>query len=179
MPIWPPLSALKGACLCWGGLKRTWVRVHPGELQPPQDPRAVFRGTLGGVHADRSPGFLRTRGEASGRFGAESTRTGAPGPSQDPRGGFRKLWARIHADRSPWAASGPSGRLQKDVGPHHPDSSPWARITLNHPDRSPWACITLTGVPGSRCGFRSWVSKFMHWAKSRRQTAAPPGIPYF
>ena len=111
------------------------------ELKPPQDPREVFRGKLGRVHADRSPSLLRTRGEALGRCGPASTLTGAPGlpqdqrgvfkkmwahvhtdrspePPQDPRGGFRKLWARIHADRSPSAASRPTGRLQEDMGPH-------------------------------------------------------------
>ena len=94
------------------------------ELKPPQDPREVFRGKLGRVHADRSPSLLRTRGEALGRCGPASTLTGAlshlrtcveasgncgptsmltgaPEQPQDPRGGFRNLWARIHADRSP------------------------------------------------------------------------------
>ena len=137
----PPLPALTGASLCWGGLRGTWGRIYADELQPPQDPQEVFRGKLGRVHADRNPGLLRTRGEALGRCGPASTLTGAPGlpqdqrgvfkkmwvhvhtdrspePPQDPRGGFRKLWARIHADRSPSAASRPTGRLQEDMGPH-------------------------------------------------------------
>ena len=94
------------------------------ELKPPQDPREVFRGKLGRVHADRSPsllrtrgealgrcgpastltgalGHLRTRGESSGRCGSTSTLTGAPEPLQDLQGGFRKIWALIHTDRSP------------------------------------------------------------------------------
>ena len=49
------------------------------ELKPPQDPREVFRGKLGRVHADRSPSLLRTRGEALGRCGPASTLTGALG----------------------------------------------------------------------------------------------------
>ena len=53
----------------------TWGRVYADELQPPQDPRGVFRGKLGRVHADRSPGLLRTRGEAFGKCGPASTLT--------------------------------------------------------------------------------------------------------
>ena len=72
---------------------------------------------MGRVHADRSPGPLRTLGEASGRYWPAYTLIGNPELPQDPRGGFRILWARIHADRSPWATSGPSGRVQEDVAP--------------------------------------------------------------
>ena len=61
------------------------------ELKPPQDPREVFRGKLGRVHADRSPGLLRTRGEALGRCGPASTLTGAPGLPQDQQGVFKKM----------------------------------------------------------------------------------------
>ena len=89
-----------------------WGRIYADELKHSQDPRGVFRGILGSVHADRSPGLLRTHSEASGRCGPTSTLTGALGPLQDLRGGFRKLWARTHPDRRPWAASGPAGRLQ-------------------------------------------------------------------
>ena len=106
------LPALTGASLCWGGLRKTWGHVHADEPQPPQNLQGVFRGILGSLHADRSPGLLRTHGEASGRCGPTSTLTGALGPLQDLRGGFRKLWARTHPDRSSWAASGPAGRLQ-------------------------------------------------------------------
>ena len=91
----PPLPALSGASLCWGVLRGTWGRVYPDELQPPQDPREVLREKLGRVHADRSPGLLRTRGEALGRCRPASTLAGAL-----------------------WATSGPVGSLQEDVGPH-------------------------------------------------------------
>lgn len=57
--------------------------VYDDELQPPQDVREVFRGKLGRVHADRSPGLLRNHGEALGRCGPASTLTGAPGPPQE------------------------------------------------------------------------------------------------
>ena len=97
----PPLPALTGASLCWGGLWKTWGRIYADELQPPQDPRGVFRGKLGHIHADRNPGLLRTRDEALGICGPTSTLTGAPGPPQDPQGGFWKMWAHMHADRSP------------------------------------------------------------------------------
>ena len=92
----PRLPALTGASLCWGGLRKTWGYIHADEQQPPQNLRGVFRGILGSVHADRSPGLLRTHSEASGRCGPTSTLTGALGPLQDLRGGFRKLWARTH-----------------------------------------------------------------------------------
>ena len=100
-----------------------WGGVYADELQPPEDPREVFRGKLGRVHADRSPGLLRTRGEssgrcgststltgalshlrthreASGRCGSTSTLTGAPEPLQDLQGGFRKMWCHVHFSRS-------------------------------------------------------------------------------
>ena len=119
----PPLPALTGASLCWGGLRGKWGGVYADELQPPQDPREVFRGKLGRVHADRSPGLLRIRGEssgrcgststltgalshlrthreASGRCGSTSTLTGAPEPLQDLQGGFRKMWCHVHSSRS-------------------------------------------------------------------------------
>ena len=89
--------------------------VHADEPQTPQDPRGVFMGTLGRVHADRSPGLLRTHGEASGRCGAASSPAGAPGPS----GHKLTLLAaggRIHGDRS-LVSSGPGVRLEEDVGP--------------------------------------------------------------
>ena len=93
-----------------------WGGIYADELQPPQDLREVFRGKLGHVHADRSPGLLRTRGEALGRCGPASTLTGAlghlrtrgevsgncgpasmltgtPEQPQDLRGGFRKCGA--------------------------------------------------------------------------------------
>ena len=101
-----------------------WGGVYADELQPPEDPREVFRGKLGRVHADRSPGLLRTRGEALGRCGPASTLTGAPGPPQDLRGVFRKLWAYIHTDRSPEPPQDPRGGFRKL----------WARI---HADRRP------------------------------------------
>lgn len=70
-----------------------WGGVYADELQPPQDPREVFRGKLSRVHTDRNSGLLRIRGEALGRCGPASTLTGAPGPPQDLRGVFRKMWA--------------------------------------------------------------------------------------
>ena len=101
-----------------------WGRIYTDELKHSQDPRGVFRGKLGRVHADRNPGLLRTRGEAlgrcgpastltgalshlrtcveaSGNCGPASTLTGAPEQPQDLREGFRKIWVLIHADRSP------------------------------------------------------------------------------
>ena len=88
----PPLPALTGASLCWGGLQRRWGRIYADELQPPQDPQGVFRGKLGRVHAVRNPGLLRTQGEALGKCGA-----------------------RIHPVRSPWHLR-THGELQEDVG---------------------------------------------------------------
>ena len=84
----PRLPALTGASLCWGGLRKTWGYIHADEQQPPQNLRGVFRGILGSVHTDRSPGLLRTHGEGSGRCGSTSTLTGAHGLPQDTWGGF-------------------------------------------------------------------------------------------
>ena len=111
----PPLPALTGASLSWGGLRKTWGHIHADEPQPLQNLRGAFRGILGNVHTDRSPGLLRIHSEASGNCWPSPTLTGAPGLLQAPRGGFSKMWARIHVDRSPWAASGHAGRLLKNV----------------------------------------------------------------
>ena len=94
------------------------------ELKPPQDPREVFRGKLGCVHADRSPGLLRTRGEALGRCGPASTLTEAPGPPQDLRGVFRKMWVHIHTDRSPEPPQDPRGGFSKLWACIHTDRNP-------------------------------------------------------
>ena len=94
------------------------------ELKPPQDPREVFRGKLGRVHADRSPSLLRTRGEALGRCGPASTLTGAPGPPQGPWGVFRKMWAHIHTDRSPEPPQDPRGGFRKLWACIHADRNP-------------------------------------------------------
>ena len=156
----PRLPALTGASLCWGGLRKTWGYIHADEQQPPQNLRGVFRGILGSVHTDRSPGLLRTHGEGSGRCGSTSTLTGAPGPLQDLRGGFRKLWARTHPDRSPWAASGHVGRLLKNVaqrplwqelkGPSGHKLSLLEAEDRNHRDRSPGHLRTSGDASGGR-----------------------------
>ena len=102
----------------------TWGRVYADELQPPQDPWGVFRAKLGRVHADRSLGLLRTRGEAFGKCGPASTLTWAPGPPQNLRGGFRKMWAVIHADRSPEPPQDLRRGFRKLCACIHADRSP-------------------------------------------------------
>ena len=143
----PPLPALTGASLCWGGLRKTWGPVYADELQPPQDPRGVFRGKLGHIHADRNPGLLRTRDEALGICGPTSTLTGAPGPPQDPQGGFWKIWAHIHADRSPEHL-----RTRREVSGNCGPASTLRGAPEQPPDprggfRKKWACIHTDRSP--------------------------------
>ena len=143
----PPLPALTGASLCWGGLRGMWGRIYADELKHSQDPRGVFRGKLGRVHADRNPGLLRTRGEALGRCGPASTLTGAPGPPQDPQGGCWKMWAHIHTDRSPEhlrtcrevsGNCGPASTLRgAPEQPHDPRGGFRKKWACIHTDRSP------------------------------------------